>query len=113
MTHANFLPNVGPFHRVSRQREVGHGIHGRYRVVLYGAYNAFGPVDPKRNGVAILIEPRDGARGAVVVDELGQEAIDLPVPSDKQIELYESIIALPWKLFQALVNRSDRKRFKL
>lgn len=35
------------------------------------------------------------------------------LPSANQIELYQSTLAMPWKEFQATVNRSDRKRFIL
>jgi len=34
-------------------------------------------------------------------------------PSAMQLELYQSILAMPWKELQARVNSSDRKRFKL
>lgn len=113
-TQPPFLPDAGPFTMVSSQQAVNHGVNGRYQVVLYGAYNAHGRIASDRNGVGILIEPRDGARGAVVCDELGLERLSrVGHPTDAQIALYEALVAMPWAQFQATINRSDRTRFKL
>lgn len=113
MTIPTFQPSIDPFHLVTAQQLIDHGVHGRYRIVLYGAYNACGLMDPAGNGVGVLIEPKDGARGAVVVDGVGQERSGSMGPSQAQCDLYAVICNEPWPVFQKRCNRSDRARFKL
>jgi len=110
---AAFMPNIDRLHLISRMQDVNHGPNGRYRVVLYGAYDACGPLDHTRNGIAILFKPNDGARWATVVYELAQEVTGYHGPSAAQVQLYEEIVAMPWKGFRALVNRNKHKHFKI
>ena len=113
MSQPNFQPNIGPFNFVTANKLISHGVNGAYRIVLYGAYNACGLIGSEFNGVGVLIEPKDGARGAVVVDNLGCEPSGYGGPSQAQSDLYELICNEPWAQFQKRCNRSDRVRFKL
>ena len=113
MTQPTFQSNIGPFHFVTANKLINHGVNGTYRIVLYGAFNACGLIGSEFNGVGVLIEPKDGARGAVVVDNLGRESSGYGGPSQTQSDLYELICNEPWAQFQKRCNRSDRVRFKL
>ena len=47
------MQSAGQYTMVSRDHKVKFGDR-TFRVVLYGAYNAFGLIGPEKNGIAVL-----------------------------------------------------------
>jgi hypothetical protein len=78
----NYLPNVGPYTYISRNEVLEHS--GRkFRIVLYGAYNAKGLIGSECNGICIL----DDDLLNVVLDEHGKEETGYFGPSEQQLEV--------------------------
>jgi hypothetical protein len=101
----NYLPNVGPYTYVSRDEVLEHA--GRkFRIVLYGAYNAKGLIGSECNGICIL----DDDLLNVVLDEHGKEETGYFGPSEQQLEEYERLLVLPTSAFVEFVNSHPRTR---
>lgn len=102
-------PSVDRYMGVSRDQIVDFGKNGKFRVLVFGAYNAMGLIGPEINGIAILQE--DPAR--VVTDAICKQDSGYFGPSQAQLDLFDEIVKMSWKKFQALVNESERARFTL
>lgn len=99
---------IGPFERVSddRIRDVGQE---KYRILLYGAYNAMGLVGSESNGIAVLSEDRNN----VVCDELGCEPDKSSAPTPVQTELFKKLLSCTEDEFRSIVNGSSRSRYTI
>lgn len=101
---------VGPFVGVAAEKIVRFPEAGRaFRVVLYGAYDAFGLIGSECNGIAVLDE--DERR--VVCDEIAKEPTGYFGPSEAQLACFAATIKLKYPEFRQLVNGSPRARMKL
>lgn len=108
---SNF-PSVGPYVGVTIDKQVTfkQGRKNRtFRVLVYGAYNAFGLIGSEKNGIAIL----DENERAVLADELGIESSGYFGPSKNQIDLFKAILGMSWADFQDLINNSGRNRYTI
>lgn len=110
MTVISTHPTVAQFVGVTSDKIVDFGKNGKFRVLVYGAYNAMGLIGPEMNGIAILKEPEGDRRGFVVTDNLGKQDSGYFGPSKEQVELFERIVAMKWEDFRALANDSERSR---
>lgn len=102
-------PTVAQFVGVSRDQIVDHGQHGKFRVLVYGAFNAMGLIGPENNGIAILQEEP----ALVVADSICLEDSGYFGPSSRQLAEFDRIVSLGWEDFKAVVNDSPRARFTL
>ncbi|MEG0869654.1 MAG: hypothetical protein RSG77_21815 [Hafnia sp.] len=109
MTVISTHPTVSQFVGVTHDQIVDFGVEGKFRVLVYAAYNSYGLIGPEHNGVAILRE----SPASVVVDELGIEASGYDGPSEAQVALFNKIVAMDWKTFRATANASSRSRFDI
>jgi hypothetical protein len=105
----NAFPSVGPYMGVTRDqvREFKNG--QRFRVLVFGAYNAMGLIGSEFNGLAVL----DETRMAVLADRLGCEPSGYFGPSKAQLALFDQAMTCPWSEFQALINDSGRNRYEI
>lgn len=99
---------VGPFEKVSRDeiREFGDQ---KFRIVLYGAYNAMGLIGSEFNGVAVLWENQR----QVVCDNLCKIDSGYFGPSKEQIAFFDNMMKCDVAEFESIVNNSDRARIQL
>ena len=99
---------IGPFERVTgdKIREVGQE---KYRILLYGAYNAMGLVGGESNGIAVLSEDRNN----VVCDELYCEPGKGTGKSANQTEMFNKLLACTEAEFRSIVNESARSRYTI
>jgi hypothetical protein len=79
------------------------------RIVIYGAFDAYGLVGPEKNGIAIF----DVDNRTVVCDEIGIETSGYFGASKAQIALWQRLIAMEWDEFQAFVNAQPRTRMEI
>ena len=102
------LPKVGPFELVARDaiRSVGPA---KYRLVVYGAYNAYGLVGGESNGIAVLLEDPP----SVIVDEILCHAPGHLGPSAAQLNLFETLRTCSDAEFRAYVNECPRLRTQI
>jgi hypothetical protein len=102
------LPRVGPFDFVARDttRSVGKN---KFRIVVYGAYNAGGLIGPEMNGIGILQE----SPPAVVADGIEQAQSGYFGPSEAQLAMFETLRTCTAAEFRALVNKAERLRFEI
>ena len=102
------LSIVGPFERVTgdKIREVGQE---KYRILIYGAYNAMGLVGSESNGIAVLSEDR----GNVVCDELCCEPEKSSGSSAIQTEMFNNLLICSEAEFRSIVNGSARSRYSI
>lgn len=100
--------SVGPFVGVTKDAVFKKG--GRtFRLVLYGAYNAFGLIGPECNGIALL----DEDERQVILDEEARIASGFYGPSASQKRRFDEIEAMSVKEFKEWVNHHPRRRFEV
>ena len=99
---------VGPFERVTddKIREVGRE---KYRILLYGAYNAMGLVGSESNGIAVLSEDRSN----VVCDELCCEPEKGSGATENQTETFNKLLNCSESEFRSIVNECPRSRYTI
>jgi hypothetical protein len=94
-----------PFTFVAADAVAEHGGR-RYRVIIYGAYNARGLIGPEHNGIAVLDEDAKD----VVTDRICPETTGYFGPSKKQIDEWRRLVEADDEEFVQLVNASERLR---
>lgn len=104
------LPSVLPYMWCSRDQIVSpKGTKRRFRLLLYGAYNAFGLIGPECNGIAVL----DEDKRQVVADEIAKLSSGYFGSSSRQSEEFDRLVGADWKTFREIVNSSPRVRESL
>lgn len=106
------FPSVGPYTGVTRDKVIKfkNGRKSRaFRVLIYGAYNAYGLIGSEKNGIAVL----DEDNRSVLCDEIARESSGYFGPSDRQLESFASITSMPWSEFRELINAHDRARYTI
>lgn len=98
------LPRVGPYIGVSRDVS-----RGRYRLLVYGAYNACGLIGSEHNGICVL----DDQDMQVVADRLAQVSSGYHGPSPLQIRALEHLLTCSPEKFAHYINESGRNRFDI
>ena len=102
------MNSIGQYTMVSQSQVLKFG-NRTFRVVLYGAYNAFGLIGPEKNGIAIL----DDDRRAVVLDGHCPQDSGYYGPSDQQVEEFERILGLPAAEFVEFCDGHPMSRDKV
>lgn len=93
---------VGPYVGVSRDFN-----RGRYRILIYGAFDAYGLIGTECNGIAVL----DNEDRLVVADELGRSPEGGWFgPTEEQRHLAEWLRLCPPDKFAEYINSSGRNR---
>ena len=92
-------PRLGPYMGVTRDEK-----RGRYRLIKYNAYNAFGLIGTEYNGIAVL----DDRLRAVLTDNLG-----VGLPSFRQDSLLDDLLECTPECFAGLINASPRARYTI
>lgn len=99
---------IGPFMGVSsdatREQE-----GGRFRIIVYGAHNAYGLIGSEQNGIAVL----DNERRAVLLDMECCESSGYYGPSKKQEERLREIVEMPQVEFKRFVNLHSHARYQI
>lgn len=108
------FPRIGPYMGVTRDKSLSFkaGRKARkFRIVIYGAYNAMGLIGSERNGIAVL----DEDNRAVVCDDIARESSGYFGPSKNQLSLFEELAAMSWPVFRDFINENcaDRLRFRI
>lgn len=98
------LPNVGPYVGVSRDVR-----RGRYRILVYGAYNACGLIGSEHNGICVL----DDQRMQVVADRMVQISSGYHGPSQMQLTALEHMLTCSSEKFANYINSSGRNRYDI
>lgn len=99
---------MGPYVGVSRDQVVKKG-KSKFRLLLYGAYDAFGLIGSEYNGICVLNEDEMN----VVTDNMLNVDSGYFGPAKIQIELFDKIIKMPNATFRELVNSSDNLRYTI
>ena len=101
-------PRVGPYVGVSRDQIVKKG-KSKFRLILYGAYNALGLIGSEYNGICVLNEDEMN----VVTDNLLNVDSGYFGPAKIQIELFDKMVNMSNAVFRELVNSSDNLRYTI
>ena len=81
-----------------------------FRVLVYGAYNAYGLIGSECNGILVLDEDFK----TVILDEHAKEDTGYFGPSERQLAEWERIVAMfDYKDFAAFVNVNPRAKYIL
>lgn len=108
MATINLEAKVGPYVGVSRD-EVKTLEDGRkFRIVLYGAYNAMGLIGSECNGIVILNE--DDAN--VVCDEIGRTSTGYFGPTVDQQTVFNLTLEMDDQQFIEFVNTVNQRRLR-
>jgi len=102
------LPSEGPYVGVSRDRIVKKG-KTRFRILLYGAYNAFGLIGSECNGICILNEDEKN----VVTDGVLSVSSGYFGPAKIQLDLFDKLVKAPAREFRDIINSSDNLRYSI
>lgn len=81
---------------------------GDLRIILYGAYDAFGLIGPEHNGVAVLCE---SPKRCVILDGHYQEGTGYFGPSQRQRAEFARIVALDDAALESFIRAHPRNRF--
>lgn len=101
--------NVMPYMGVTDDfiKELADG--RKFRVILYGAYNAMGLIGPEFNGIAILNEHDKN----VVTDNIGIAESGYFGPTKYQLDIMARIKESSDAGFVLMVNESSRRRYTI
>ncbi len=108
----SIYPRLGPYMGVTRDKTIKFRVGRKsraFRVIVYGAYDAFGLIGSEKNGIAVL----DEDNRSVLCDEIALESSGYFGPSNRQLESFDSIVAMPWAEFRDLINASPRARYSI
>lgn len=98
--------SIGPYYGVTHDVVCEKG-GKRWRIIVYGAYNAYGLIGGEHNGVAVFDETTE----EVILDKLDAETTGYYGPSDQQVWLFNKLVEMNWDEFRTYVNgRTDRLR---
>jgi len=97
---------VGPYCGVQRD-EVKESGGRRFRVLLYGAYDALGLIGSECNGIAVL----DEDRGLVLLDGEAPAASGWFGASRGQVSRFDEIMGMGEEGFRGFVNGHPRARY--
>ncbi|WP_018234291.1 DUF7417 domain-containing protein [Thioalkalivibrio thiocyanodenitrificans] len=103
------LPDVGPYAKVSADKQLSFDNGRTFRIVLYGAYNARGLIGSEKNGIAVL----DEDNLEVLADEIGREDSGYFGATRAQAQLFERLSAGSFETLRQVVNDSPRCRHPL
>lgn len=99
------MQSAGQYTMVSRDHKVKFGDR-TFRVVLYGAYNAFGLIGPEKNGIAVL----DEDRMQVVLDGHCPQETGIFGPSESQTNEFLRICGMDGDEFVQFCNDHPTNR---
>ena len=106
------FPAVGPYVGVTRDRVIKFKAGRKtrsFRLIVFGAYNAFGLIGPEFNGLAVL----DEDERAVLCDRIAQESSGYFGPSRAQLDEFDRVTGLDWPSFREFINAHDRTRYAI
>lgn len=95
------LPSLGPYTWVSADTT-----RGRYRLAVYGAFNAFGLIGSEHNGIVVL----DNVDMCVVADRLFEQDSGYFGPSSGQMKALQTMLTCSPREFCNIINSSGRNR---
>lgn len=102
-------PSVGPFMYCSRDETKTLANGEKYRLVIYGAYNALGLIGTEKNGIAILDENKQ----AVLCDGITSAASGYDTPTREQKISFDHWMMMTDETFRMHVNDLPNLRFKI
>jgi hypothetical protein len=77
-----------------------------FRILLYGAYNAFGLIGPEMNGIAVL----DQDNKLVLTDGLARADSGYFGPTRDQVRYFNELVDADWETLKTTVENSGRYR---
>jgi len=96
-------PSVGRYMGVTRDE-----IRGQYRIIVYGALNAYGLIGPEINGIAVL----DEDERVVLLDRHAQQDTGYFGPSREQVKEFERLVNLPYEELTEFVESHPNYRYR-
>jgi hypothetical protein len=102
----NLSKRVGPYVGVSRDE---HRPDKRFRLVLYGAYDALGLIGSECNGILVL----DEREMRVTCDEIACIGTGWMGPSPKQQSELDRLLAMSDSEFAEFINGHPRRRYEI
>ncbi len=106
------FPRIGPYVGVTRDKKISFkaGRKSRdFRVIIFGAYDAFGLIGSEFNGIAVL----DENERSVLCDRISCESSGYFGPSRAQLAEFDRLIGLDWSEFRSFINGHDRTRYAI
>lgn len=103
------FPSIGPYMGVTRDKRITFKNGRNFRVIVYGAFNAFGLIGPEKNGVAVLDEDSK----QVLCDEISLESSGYFGPSNNQLATFEELTESTWTAFKKRINGHKRARYAI
>lgn len=106
------FPRLGPYMGITRDKTVKFRVGRKarsFRIIIFGAYNAYGLIGPEHNGLAVL----DEDNRSVLCDRIAEESSGYFGPSKRQLECFDNLTAMPWGEFRELINAHDRSRYRI
>jgi len=97
------LPHAGPYYGVSKDTVIG-----RYRIILYGMFNANGLFGSENNGIAIL----DELDHIVLLDRHQQINSGYYGPSESQLTEFSRLVSLDYEDLEEFIESHPRYRYQ-
>lgn len=80
-----------------------------FRIMIYGAFNAYGLIGSEKNGILVL----DENNKQVLCDEICKADSGYFGATPMQREMYVEIKMMKWKAFQSFINNHKRSRYSI
>ncbi len=102
-------PKVGPYMGIQADEVKTLDDGRRFRIILYGAYNAMGLIGSECNGIAIL----DEDQRLVLCDGIAQMDTGYFGASQGQRGVHDLLVGMNDSAFVAFVNTHPRSRYQI
>lgn len=99
--------SYGQYMDVSRSEIVGHN-GTKYRVIIYGAYNAMGLIGTEMNGIAVLDEDTP----CVIVDGIATTSSGMDTPTRTQLAYFKNMCLADYEQFRDMIVELGGDRYR-
>lgn len=99
---------VGPYMGISRDATRTYN-GDKYRLVIYGAFNAMGLIGPEHNGIAVFNE----SNMTVTADKIGLINSGYFGPSETQLKQFIELLTCNDEKFRTAINSCGRNRYDI
>lgn len=109
MSDLTSRPSIAPYMYISRDQVKTLADGRKYRLIIYGAYNALGLIGTEKNGIAVL----DEQAMLILCDGIAPARSGYDTPHPEQLAVFNNLLLLNDADFCDYVNGCERSRFKI
>lgn len=105
----NTLSRIGPYVNVQGDYIKRFKNGRRFRIAIYGAFDAYGLIGSEKNGILVLDEDNK----QVLCDEISKEDSGYFGATQAQRNTYYNLKMMKWAAFKQFINDHKRSRYAI